>query len=82
MEDILKELIGDVFDEDDDDALRRILGTASKFRSMGPKAQYRESLDCFEDGHSGKKGLDYRNTSKNYCFRVLIFCDVGPVCFS
>lgn len=39
MEDILEEVIGDVFDEDDDGALRRILSTASKFRSMGPKAQ-------------------------------------------
>lgn len=37
IEDILEEIIGDLFDEDDDGALRKILSTASKFRTIGPK---------------------------------------------
>jgi putative hemolysin len=36
MEDILEEVVGDIFDEDDDGALRRILSTASTFRTTGP----------------------------------------------
>jgi putative hemolysin len=36
MEDILEEVIGDVFDEDDDGALRRILSTGSTFRTTAP----------------------------------------------
>lgn len=39
IEDIMEEIIGDIFDEDDDGAMRRILSTASKFRSLGPKAK-------------------------------------------
>jgi len=34
MEDILEEVIGEVYDEDDDGALRRILGSSSTFRSV------------------------------------------------
>jgi putative hemolysin len=33
MEDVLEEIIGEVYDEDDDGALRRILSTASRIRS-------------------------------------------------
>jgi putative hemolysin len=36
MEDILEEVIGDIFDEDDDGALKRILSTGSTFRTTGP----------------------------------------------
>lgn len=36
MEDILEEVIGDIFDEDDDGALKRILSTGSFFRTKGP----------------------------------------------
>jgi putative hemolysin len=39
MEDILEEVIGDVFDEDDDGALRRVLATAATFKNLSPKAQ-------------------------------------------
>jgi putative hemolysin len=35
MEDILEEVVGDIYDEDDDGALRRILGTGSTFRAGG-----------------------------------------------
>jgi putative hemolysin len=34
MEDILEEVIGEVYDEDDDGALRRILGSSATFRSV------------------------------------------------
>ncbi len=34
MEDILEEVIGDVFDEDDDGALKRVLATAATFKSL------------------------------------------------
>lgn len=34
MEDILEEVIGEVYDEDDDGALRRLLGSSSTFRSI------------------------------------------------
>lgn len=35
IEDILEEVIGDVFDEDDDGAIRRILSLGSRFRGSG-----------------------------------------------
>jgi len=37
MEDILEEVIGDVFDEDDDGALKRVLSTAATFKNIGTK---------------------------------------------
>ncbi len=39
MEDILEEVIGDVFDEDDDGALKRVLATAATFKSLGVKVE-------------------------------------------
>ncbi|MEW6057102.1 MAG: CNNM domain-containing protein [Bdellovibrionota bacterium] len=39
MEDILEEIIGDILDEDDDGALRRILSTGSTFRTIGPSLE-------------------------------------------
>lgn len=39
MEDILEEIIGDVFDEDDDGAIKRVLSTASTFRALGPRVK-------------------------------------------
>lgn len=37
MEDIIEEVIGDVFDEDDDGALKHVIRTGATFKTIGPR---------------------------------------------